>query len=380
MKLWIVLLALAALGQQAPRAPQPVNDAGLPVRKVWKTYPVYHPDKAPPDYIEWLRTQAPEEITAPDGETLFHAPMVIGSLGQRPPTDPPFLHDKAWFDRVNPPLNREGAITGLVYVLRTKGKVEIGTYSCATCHTRVMRNGAVIKGAAGNFPVEAALAVDLEASAGVPAMRDANKDLLRRVFGFTGEFSIPAAAKLLMTRAAGQIPDLNGVGGRRYLTHTGLYEIQSPADLARYVAGKQHLYAPDARASAEQVQALAQYIGGLKAPASPVKADKTTRLGEKIFEREGCAQCHTKETKLTPVAVVGTDPAMATDVRTGTGSYRVPSLQGLWYRGTLSHTGQGTSLEDWLSPVRLQYLKGHEYGFKLSATDRFALIAYLRTL
>jgi hypothetical protein len=25
-------------------------------------------------------------------------------------------------------------------------------------------------------------------------------------------------------------------------------------------------------------------------------------------------------------------------------------------------------------------LKGHEYGFKLSGTDRFALIAYLRTL
>ena len=56
MKLWIVLLGLVAVGQQAPHAPQPVNDAALPVRKVWKTYPVYHPDKAPPDYIEWSGT------------------------------------------------------------------------------------------------------------------------------------------------------------------------------------------------------------------------------------------------------------------------------------------------------------------------------------
>ena len=63
--------------------------------------------------------------------------------------------------------------------------------------------------------------------------------------------------------------------------------------------------------SAEQVQTLVQYLSGLKAPASPLKADKNTRLGAQVFEREGCGQCHTKETKLTPVAVVGTDPAMA---------------------------------------------------------------------
>ena len=64
----------------------------------------------------------------------------------------------------------------------------------------------------------------------------------------------------------------------------------------------------------------------------------------------------------------------------GTGYYKVPSLRGIWYRSALEHSGVITTLEEWLSSTRLQYYKGHEYGFNLNGSDRFALIAYLRTL
>ncbi|MFN0106963.1 MAG: c-type cytochrome [Bryobacteraceae bacterium] len=380
----------------------------LPVRPIWKSYPVYHPDKAPPGYIEWLRTQAPEQISNPNGEEIYDSPAILGSLGARPPSDPPFLHDKAWFDKVNPPLTREGAITGFVYVIRTKGKIEVGTRSCAMCHNRVMSNGAVIKGGQGNFPVDAAFAEDLLASSGVPSLRAENKALFQRLFHapwltgdqaavFDDRFSLANAAKLFTGRPPGvmtphrstpwypvQIPDIIGVQGE-------------PARLMRYIARKQHVYNPLTRYSDEQLYALVTYLAALKPPASPYRADKFTRQGEKVLQREGCAQCHTPNGKLTPAqgfsvppehllkydivpVVVGTDPGLAMETMRGTGYYKAPSLRGLWYRGALEHSGGITTLEEWLDPSRLQYSKGHEYGFKLNAADRFALIAFLRTL
>ncbi len=334
---------------------------------VWKTYPVYHPDQAPPGYIEWLRAQQPEQIANPDGETLFEYPAIIGPLGARPHADPPFLHDKAWFDQVKPPLTREGTITGLVYVLRTKGKVEIGSYSCAGCHNRVLPNGAVIRGGQGNFPFDMALSLDLLASLGQPPLREENKALFARLYG-RPEPNLSVAAKLLAAGLTPQIPDIVGAPSRRYLTYSARWEITAPEDFLRYLEHKQRLYNPAARPSPAELQAIAQYIGALKSPPSPYKADKFTRQGEKVFQRENCGSCHTPETqRVDPNAV-------------GTGASRAPSLRGLWHRGPLGHKGEGTSLEDWLSPARLSYLKGHEYGLKLNGADRASLIAYLRTL
>jgi hypothetical protein len=74
----------------------------------------------------------------------------------------------------------------------------------------------------------------------------------------------------------------------------------------------------------------------------------------------------------------------------------VPSLKGLWYRGLLEHSGSIASLEDWFDPKRLRddyvpsgwkgpgvktrAVKGHEFGLDLSADDKRALIAFLKTL
>jgi hypothetical protein len=94
--------------------------------------------------------------------------------------------------------------------------------------------------------------------------------------------------------------------------------------------------------------------------------------------------------------VVGTDPALATQTRRGTGYYKVPSLRGVWYREYFGHSGWCKTLDYWFDPARLrddyvptgarpygvttQAVNGHEFGLRLSAADRKALIAFLKTL
>ncbi len=93
---------------------------------------------------------------------------------------------------------------------------------------------------------------------------------------------------------------------------------------------------------------------------------------------------------------VGLDPGLALKTRKGTGYYKVPSLKGLWYRGPFEHSGSITTLEEWFDPARLRddYLPkgwnppdtrvrpipGHRYGLNLTAEDKRALIAFLKTL
>jgi hypothetical protein len=122
------------------------------------------------------------------------------------------------------------------------------------------------------------------------------------------------------------VPDLIGVKDRRYLDATGLQRQNSIVDLMRYAALNQGAddrasYAgfipigpptfdklPDpengGRYSDEQLYALALYVYSPKAPPNPNKFDDVARRGEKIFEREGCATCHTPplytNNKLTP--------------------------------------------------------------------------------
>jgi hypothetical protein len=82
--------------------------------------------------------------------------------------------------------------------------------------------------------------------------------------------------------------------------------------------------------------------------------------------------------------------------RRGTGYYKVPSLKGVWYRSMFEHSGSVATLEDWFDPRRLRddyvptgfkgygvktrAVRGHEFGLKLSAEDKRALIAFLKTL
>jgi hypothetical protein len=235
-----------------------------------------------------------------------------------------------------------------------------------------------------------------------------------------------------------QIPVLIGLKDRKYFDHTGLHLHRSIGDLMRYAVlasgldvlnkygdfipggdnGHKALPPPTARLrfTDEQLYALALYIYSLDYPANPTRPDGLSAKGETIFAREGCAGCHTPplytNNQLIPVdgfvvppehkrkydildVRIGLDPYLATKTRRGTGYYKVPSLRGVWMRSALEHNGSIASLEDWFDPNRLQdtyvpsgfrgpdptrAVKGHLFGLQLSADDKKALVAFLRTL
>jgi processive rubber oxygenase RoxA-like protein len=239
------------------------------------------------------------------------------------------------------------------------------------------------------------------------------------------------------------VPDLIGVKERRYLDRTGLVVHRGVGDLMRYAAlnneldflssfgdfvpaGRNFRELPDptdpnlvggGRYSDEQLYALALYIYSLKPPPNPNRRTAQAARGERVFERSGCATCHTPplytNNTLTPApgfavpathrtrfdifpVVVGTDPTLTLKTRRGTGYYKVPSLKGVWYRGPFEHNGSVATLEDWFDPrrlhddyvptgfvasgVKMRAVKGHQFGLNISAEEKKDLIAFLKTL
>jgi len=119
----------------------------VPVRPVYKTYPVYAPGSEPAHYLDWLRKQEPHVTFEPAGlhsendwiragELVFDAPFgfdfVITVSDVRNP---------AWFEHVKPPLTKTGVMPFAAYVIREKGKIELGTFACAMCGIRGKANG-----------------------------------------------------------------------------------------------------------------------------------------------------------------------------------------------------------------------------------------------
>ena len=436
----------------------------IPVMTIYKNYPVYAPGKEPPGYIDWLKQQEPEvafdaaklkskEDWIKAGEMVFDAPLGTGTILSKP--DELYVRDPAWYQATGTLVNRDGVMPYLPYVVKEKGKVELGGLSCANCHTRVMPDGSVVKGAQGNYPFDRAIAFDLRTHA-YGGMRPVHRMLfaapwLKPDLQDQLEAAPPAeTASALESIPPGvnarhgtsplqpvQIPDLIGVKDRKYLDRTGLQLHRSLVDIMRYATLNQtgdllSRYgefqplavfgaAPEPKAlvrySDEMLYALALYLYSLRPPPNPNKFDALAQRGQKVFEQQGCARCHTPplytSNKLTPVdgftvpeehkrkydilpMSVGTDPNLALKTRRGTGYYKVPSLKGVWYRGPFEHNGSVATLEDWFDAKRLRddyvptgfkgigsrtrAVKGHEFGLRLSAEDKRALIAFLKTL
>jgi hypothetical protein len=240
------------------------------------------------------------------------------------------------------------------------------------------------------------------------------------------------------------IPDLIGLRDRKYFDKTGLGRHRGIADVMRYAAMNQLMdvlssydgFIPAARDSRTlpppgeagfsgahdrysdaQLFALGKFIYSMTPPPNPNRFDDRAKRGQEVFSASGCARCHTPPlytaNKLVPAegftpppdhyqrydildARVGTDPTLAMKTRRGTGYYKIPSLKGVWYRGPFEHNGSVATLEDWFNPARLKddyvptgwvgagvqtrAVKGHPFGLNLSAADRAALIAFLKTL
>ena len=397
----------------------------LPIFEIYKSHPIYRPDRAPQSYLAFLQAQPPELDWDPAklpgskaewiraGEALFDAPTRIGRIayGEVDINDP-YVYKREWWEAVKPTIGAEGSLPGYRFVIRKKGKLEIGTSACSMCHSRIMPDGFITMGTPSQFTYDAALAEDIRRSGKSASMVEQNRQLLRRmsftpwaphleIFDKLAAFDHQQMALILdghiggtmsIDRAAPwaqvKVPDLIGVADRMYLGVTGLVQQRGIEDLMRFLAlhsGGDALtqfgsWKPEPpmdlmRFSDEQLYALAQYLYSLKPPKNPYKPNSFTKKGRAVFEREGCGTCHSGATlsnnKLLPApgfqvpeghlklydidpTPIGTDPVLTMETRRGTGYYRVPPLTGLWYRGPFGHSGKVLDIETWLNAERLR--------------------------
>jgi cytochrome c553 len=382
----------------------------IPERTIYRGYPVYHPSKEPRNYMAFLQAQEPEIAFDASklntdggwlraGEAVFSNPENFGLLTIDD------MHDPDAWDKLQFKADWEGSLPGWRYVIRKKGKIEIATTLCGSCHERVIDDRTV------PGPPSTALNGVLAAYVMHRDLRAAKnwdkaaQDLAARQYAL---FSVPwqspdPAASLERMPAAEifkayealsmgvvartgasvffppRIEDLIGVKEREYLGATGLHRNRGIEDLMRYEILEsgfdEYSQYGDARPmgalpqpgglqrlSDAQAYALALYIYSLKPPANPNKLDVMAKRGQKIFEREGCAGCHPAplytNNKLAPVEggadAIGTDSRLTLQTRKGTGYYRVPSLKGVWYREPFEHNGSFAMLEDWFDSARMR--------------------------
>jgi hypothetical protein len=316
----------------------------IPSRTIYRSYPVYHPGREPRGYMEWLKRQDPQ--TAVDfshlktnedwvraGELVFDAPITFNSQMFINLED---VRNPAWYQRLGVPVAGDGVVPFVCYVIREKGKVELGSGSCATCHERVLPDGTVVKGAQGNLPYDraAAYALRRQQQTGPEALQLLQEARRERRLAFrvpwlavdptaaVENMSLGDIASLHEAIPPGvavrvntsflfppQIPSLIGLKDIRFFDHTGLVRHRSVGDVMRYAALVQGAVRfdeflgvrsldplPDPstqiRYSDEQLYALALYLYSLKPPPNPNRFDERATRGKQVFAREGCGTCH----------------------------------------------------------------------------------------
>lgn len=411
---------------RAEYSPQHISEADyyqIPERAIYRSYPVYHPDLEPKGYWEWLQEREPEVAFDPSEFTTHEDWIAAGKLIFNSPTSfgPVFfgaeqLRDPNFFEQTGMPVAADGTVPFATWVVREKGKVELGSMGCNTCHTRVLEDGSVVEGAPSNNPADRQGALML---AGAALFMGPEK-VLERIRDFAMQFETPwldddinrqartmpleglvAAGKAIPAGVTArsftsmfvppQIPDLIGVKDQKFLDHTGLVRQRSVGDLMRYSSLVQDLMGfarygdlepmkqpqpgKGVRYSDAQLYALTQFLYALQPPPNPHQSDAATERGRQIFKKVGCHRCHPAPTYsndrlvaaegFEPSAAdrkkynvmsrrVGTDARYTLQTKKGTGYYKVPSLRGVWYRGPLEHNGSVATLEDWFDAARLR--------------------------
>lgn len=464
-------LPLAGLGH----APKMVSGAAyynLPEVNL-KTYPVYTPDKEPKGYIEWLQSRDPEPMvdvsklhTRADwiaaGREVFYSrelPRYSGSEDNLK-----LIRDPRVLEAYKLQTTKDGVLLGLRYLVREKGKVELGTDTCAMCHVRVQPDGTVIEGPANIHTPFGPLMGDLTrryAGFGAQYLEERRRRQMREDYRVPylhpdpnlASADLPAEeiARLYDENPLGvhprtntsllypaKIANLIGIGDMKFFDRTGTGRNRGIADLMRYSGSiadvsdalTEYGDGPNAKINLAYLglkngihrtpdallYALALFVESLRPPPNPNHPSAASERGQKVFERQGCANCHTPplytNNRLTLALgyhpaesvmrltgamniSVGTDPNLALKTRKGTGFYRIPSLRMVWMEAALLHDGSIGSLEEMFNPVRLQpdfrssnwapitkphAVEGHPFGLKLAPADRADLIAFLRTL
>ncbi|MFI5128341.1 MAG: hypothetical protein ACHQFX_00055 [Chitinophagales bacterium] len=338
----------------------------IPERVIYKTYPMYIPGREPKDYYKWLRQQEPQVVFDPAlmrtdkdwiqaGETIFDMPT--GFI----PIDSAFLKTlpslaKNW-NKINTPLTKEGIIPFLSVMVKEKGVLQLGILSCGMCHTKVMPDGGLLKGAQGNYPFDRDLPIlfsydpaqdkptdTLSAFTreifyslfAAPWIKEKNQEIWNQSDAVYREkivkdlqASIPGVIHRHGTTISYpvSVPDLFNIKERKYFDRTGLMRHRDIGDLMRYASLNQeadflndyggffpvkrpvHPETGDTitRFSDPQLFALAKFIYALKTPQNPhPPSAELIKRGEKVFIEEDCITCHTppfySSGKLTPAS------------------------------------------------------------------------------
>jgi len=92
----------------------------IPVQPIYKQYPVFAASHEPPGYLEWLQWQDPQILWDDEGMPVCSKDRQIGSRPSELVFDAHIFFDFA---------------------------VTVGSFSCGMCHTRVMPDGTILKGA-----------------------------------------------------------------------------------------------------------------------------------------------------------------------------------------------------------------------------------------
>ncbi|HBY61147.1 MAG TPA: hypothetical protein DEH78_15095 [Solibacterales bacterium] len=322
----------------------------------YQTYPVYHPDREPKGYWDWLRKQKPKPLV--DASALRSRPDWIraGERAFRELDDALFRSsDPRHIAMARDPANFKGVhLTSQGYVLDrmwvvTPGGIEISSSACLGCHARVEADGSFQQAGPGNlFPPgiedigpKGTLLLELlyerlfpgdtfqvanwrtfttpwAPDPRVESIRQRSRDEVNHLFnsGDTTVFARFNGSPWYQTK----IPDLHVLRYSRYIDATGTHRLRGPEDVARYAAlvlsadsmefGKHRFLASHQRkviyrVADEVLSAIGLYLMSLEPPKNPNPGSPAQiAAGQKIFHREGCLNCHSAPNytsgKLTP--------------------------------------------------------------------------------
>ena len=336
-----------------------------------KTYPVYTPDKEPAGYMSWLERQEPQpmvDISKLKTEADWIAAGREVFYGKELPR---FTNSEHSLQMIRDPrvlaayrlqTTRDGVLIGLRYIVREKGKVELGTDTCAMCHVQVRPDGTVVEGPANVYTPFGPLMGDLTrryAAISAEMLEDRRRKHMREDYRVpylkddpnlvSADLPAEEIARLYERHPLGvhgrtntsllypvKIANLIGVQDLRYFDRTGTSRNRGIGDLMRYseliadVSDALTLYGdgPNAALKPENMglaagirrtpdamlYALAKFIYSLRPPENPNRPDASSRRGESVFRGAGCVNCHVPplytSNRLTPAKGFDPPPAL----------------------------------------------------------------------
>lgn len=311
----------------------------------YQTYPLYHPDREPKGYWEWLQRQKPKPLVDAalinsTGDWIRAGERAFRELDDAHfrSSDPKFIaaaRDRANFQGVH--VTREGFVLDRMWVVTPKG-VELASSACIGCHMKVEANGGFQQAGPGNpfppgiedvgpkgtlllkllfervFPGDTFQVANWR-SFTTPWAPDPRVESMKRMSDDEVSNLLNSGDTAVFARFNGspwyqtKIPDLQNIRYSRYIDATGTHRLRGPEDIARYAAlitsadsmdyGK-HRLLTDAqrrvlhRTADEVLYAIGVYLISLEPPKNPNPAPPAQlAAGEMIFNREGCLNCHT---------------------------------------------------------------------------------------